>query len=480
MINILKKNIYPLILGLIIFIGFLLRLKGYIDNPSLWHDECALGWNILNKNYVELFDKLRFLQVAPPMFLISTKFLVWIFHAQSNVFICDSILRLIPFVIGNLSIILFYFVCKYIFNSKWTTLIAILLFSLNPMLINYSFEFKPYIVDVFCTLLILLIILNIDFNKIKLKESLIYGGIFAILPWFSFMASIVEFAGFLVLSYKKENPKKFFIISLPVIISIFMYLKLFIIKIYEQNSTGMLNYWNNEFIKKDLSNVTQLNFENLHYFFSNLPLFSCTIFVILMFIGAILFFKDNKLKLIFISILIESTLIVSSIMYIYPYSKRLLLFLIPFLIIFGVKVFDIKNKILASFLLSFTIIPHFLFALQYIKIPKITKGYFAREMIIQINNNIKPNDKIIVNENSNVEYFYYNMFFNIKNEFKFLKEELKIDECKKLEKGEYWLYMPYSGKNSNTKNIINWLEENTKILFKAQAKQSTLIKFIKN
>ncbi len=478
--TILKKNIYFIILGIIIFIGFLFRLKGFATNPSLWHDECALGWNILNKNYAELFNKLRFLQIAPPMFLVCTKFLISLFHVKTNIFACDLTLRLIPFIFGNLSIWLFYLVCKSVFNSKWTTLIAILLFSLNPILINYSFEFKPYIVDVFCSLLVLNIFLNINFEKLNLKQILTYGMIFAILPWFSFMSAVVEFAGFLTLSYKKESPKKFFLMSLPVILSVFAYLKLFILKIYEQNSTGMLNYWQNEFIKKDLSNVTQLNFENLHYFFSDLPFFSCTMFVILMFIGAILFFKDNKLRFLFISFLIEATLVVASIMHVYPYSQRLIIFLIPILLIFGVKIFDIKNKVLASILLAFVIIPHFLFTVNFIKIKNINKGYFARSMMKQIANNIEPNDKILVNDSSNVEFFYYNLFFDLKNSTKFFKEKTQIGDCQKLEKGQYWLFMPYFGKNNDVTNIINWLENNSQIMFKAQAKQSILIKFIIN
>ena len=70
MIEVIKKNIYWILLGFIIFLGLILRLKGLISNPSMWHDECALAWNILEKSYGELFEKLRFLQVAPPMFLV--------------------------------------------------------------------------------------------------------------------------------------------------------------------------------------------------------------------------------------------------------------------------------------------------------------------------------------------------------------------------------------------------------------------------
>ena len=89
-------------------------------------------------------------------------------------------------------------------------------------------------------------------------------------------------------------------------------------------------------------------------------------------------------------------------------------------------------------------------------------------------------DKILVNDSSNVEFFYYNLFFDLKNSTKFFKEKTQIGDCQKLEKGQYWLFMPYFGKNNDVTNIINWLENNSQIMLKAQAKQSILIKFIIN
>ena len=184
MIDSLKRNIYWILLGLVGFLGFTLRLKGLVSNPSMWHDECALAWNVINNSYGELFGKLRFLQVAPPMFLVISKILVTIFHVKNNIFACDFVLRLTPFFFGTLSIGAFYFVCKSLFKSKWTTFIALLLFCLNPVLINYSFEFKPYILDVFCALSALWIFLNTDFQTNSAKKVLVYGCLLAILSWF--------------------------------------------------------------------------------------------------------------------------------------------------------------------------------------------------------------------------------------------------------------------------------------------------------
>ena len=483
MISNLKKNIYWILLSFVVFLGFVLRLKGLTANPSMWHDECALAWNILEKNYVELFGKLRFLQVAPPMFLIVSKLLVSIFHVKNHIFACDFVLRLIPFFFGSLSIMMFYFVCKSLFKSKWTTLIAILLFCLNPVLINYSFEFKPYILDVFCTLSALWIFLNTDFQKNSTKKILIYGCILAILPWFSFMSTIVIFAGFMALSFKRENPKNFFLMFLPIFLSAFLYLKLYVLNAYGQSSAGMIGFWQNEFVKRDLSNLTQLNMENLHYFFSNLPLFSCTLLSLLMFVGLILMFKDRNWRFILISVLTQASLIIASILHVYPYSRRLIIFLIPFILIFSVKIFDIKNKILAGILLTLIIIPHLLFTVNFVKIQNLNKDDFAREMMIKMTEEITPDETIVINESSNAEFCYYNLFFNLKHNKVFLKPQNKSEiaintELNKLTKGKYWFYMPYdyNSNQNEIKTMSEWAKVHANVDIKVQATQSTLIR----
>lgn len=483
----INKNLYWILLGFVVVLGFVLRLKGLISNPSMWHDECALAWNVLEKSYGELFDKLRFLQVAPPMFLVCSKILATVFNAKSNVFVCDFVLRLIPFMFGTLSIGAFYFVCKSLFKSKWTTLIAVLLFCLNPVLINYSFEFKPYILDVFCTLSALWIFLNVDFEKTSTKKILIFSAIIAMLMWFSFMSAMVIFAGFMALSFKRENPRKFFLLFLPTFVSVFLYLKFYVLNVYKQSSSGMIGFWQNEFVSRDLSNLTQLNMDNLHYFFSNLPMFSCTLLSLLMFVGVILMFKDRNWRYILISILTQASLIIASILHVYPYSRRLIIFLIPFILIFSVKIFDIKNKVLSGILLALIIIPHLIFAFNFVKMQNLNKGDFAREMMIKMNDEIQPNEAIVINESSNAEFCYYDLFFNLKNNKLFLKPQNKSEkainkELDKLVKGKNWFYMPYdySPKQEEIKSMVKWAESNATITFKLQATQSTLIRVTLN
>lgn len=487
MVSNLKRNLYWILLCFTVFLGFILRLKGLLANPSMWHDECALAWNVLNNNYGELFGKLRFLQVAPPMFLIFSKILVSVFYVKNNIFACDFVLRLIPFIFGTLSIGAFYLVCKSLFKSKWTTLIAVLVFCLNPVLINYSFEFKPYILDVFCVLCALWIFLNTDFQANSTKKVFANGLILAILPWFSFMSVMAIFAGFMTLSFKKENPKNFFLMFLPIFLSAFLYLKFYVLNAYEQSSAGMIGFWQNEFVKRDLSNITQLNMDNLHYFFSNLPMFSCTLLSLLMFAGLALMFKDRNWRFILISALTQASLIIASILHVYPYSRRLIIFLIPFVLIFSVKIFDIKNKTLAGILLAFVVIPHLIFTMNFLKLQNINKGDFSRELMIKMAEKISPEETIVINESSNAEFCYYDLFFNLKHNKLFLKPKNKSEiaintELNKLTKGKYWFYMPYdySPKQQEIKTMVKWAESHSKVDFRLQATQSTLLRVVLN
>ena len=96
-----RRNIYTVTTVCIILFGFLVRLKLFLDNPSFWFDESALGFNVTQLSYGKLFGILHLQQVAPPLFLVASKFITDIFG------ISDMALRFIPFAIGSLSMVIF-------------------------------------------------------------------------------------------------------------------------------------------------------------------------------------------------------------------------------------------------------------------------------------------------------------------------------------------------------------------------------------
>lgn len=481
----IKKYHFQICLGLIFTLGFILRLKGYLINPPLWHDESALGWNIVNKSYIELFGKLRFLQVAPPLFLILSKFIVFLFDGYHNVLRCDLALRTIPFICGVCTMPMFYIVGKKLLNSKWTVLAGLMLIAFNPVLINYSFEFKPYSADVLCSLIAMYILLNIDLKTDSIKTTIKKALILSILPWFSFGSTFLIIACIMTLSFKRDNPKLFMTILLINILSAFLYLKVYVINSYANSSTGMINFWQNQFVKADLSNLAQLNSENLSYFYMNLPYLSITILTLCIIAGFILFIKDGKYKYIFLSLLTLSVTISASVMKYYPYSRRMVIFLIPFIILYIVKITDVKKWIVGWIIFLFILLPHFIFTINFLNTKAINKGDFSRIIMQIVYDNIKPNDIIVISEGSNSDYFYYNTFYNLPNKIEYIKPntskgETNSELLKRLPKGEYWLFLSYDYDTSfkNMKEIVQWASENGKVIFKTQSTQSALIKLI--
>lgn len=499
--NMLKKYWYNALLVIIVLFGVFLRLKGLLANPSMWHDESALAWNIVNKNYLELFGPLRFLQMAPPLFLVCTKFFVSISHVSDKIGVCDFVLRLIPFACGLLSIGVFNLICRELFTAKKAVLIAIFLFCINKILIDYSFEFKPYSVDVLVSLLLVLFFMKVDLNKVNYKKLIAYAIGVSLSIWFSFTSVFVLAAGFLNLTIRQlikknrgENIKKFLVLILPLCISILLYLKFFVLNVIngQGNGHGLAGFWDNNFVAMNLSNLFSLFVQNLSYFFypAKLLLF----IVILILYGIILFYKgkENKgINFINIALLTFVFLVIASMLHIYPFSQRLIIFLIPFFIILIAKCADNKEIKFKSFVVAVMILlisfPQLNFALKTLKsenINKFNKGDFSREMMQYLVKNIKPDEIIFVNNGSIADFSYYSGFYNIKNKIVFRIGGENTDKnyfefLNKLQNskgGVYWFYLPYDYSYGKDINFLkNWARENTEILEMTSATQSTLI-----
>lgn len=478
-VNIFKKYGYGFLVCSIILLGIFLRLKGLLDNPSLWHDECSLAWNIKFKNYAELFGELRFLQVAPPFFLISTKLLTNIFGFSEIVF------RLISFISGGLSIVVFYFLSRELLTKKKSIILALILFVINTNLISYSYEFKQYSTDMLCVLLILLFYLKLEFSKIEYKKLLLFALLISLSIWFSFVSIFVITAVFINLLFKWQNFKSRVILLIPFLVSFLLYLKLYIFNTYQSTGQGMIDFWNDQFILPNFSNLLYLLIENIKYFFSPVKYL---LFVFILFVWGIwIYLNEKKYYFLRIILLTFIFLVCASVFHIYPFSKRLILFLIPIIILFMTKPFDItaaSNKIksfLILMMMFFILLPQMQFATENIA-RKTNTGEYPREMMEIISKNIKPNDIIFVTKSSRAEYCYYSSFYNFKNNVIYDNSPTPPDDkllksLKALRRGGYWFYLPYdySPQRATNKIIENWTEKNTKIIYKTKATQSLLL-----
>lgn len=444
-----KSFLLNLILVLIAVLGIFVRVKCYVANPSFWHDECALAWNILHKNYFELFHQLRFLQVAPPLFLILAKGLLEIFKTGNNIFLTDMVLVSVPFCAGILSILVFYLISKEVLESKLAQIFALFLFVTNNKMIIYSCQFKQYSTDILFVLLTMLFFLKLNPEKIS-KKGLILSGIFSFLCiWFSFVTVFFWVSGFIWILCKRKGLNHFFSLVTPFIISCFLYAKAYVFSNYSLNSAGMIGYWNTFFINKDFSNFWALFCHNISFFFFPIKF---DIYVICLIIAGIFaFLIKGKRNFLFISALSFLFLIACAIFKYYPFAERLILFLIPIFIIFISKLFDFidSKRKFVSFLIilicTVIVASQGIFFTNFALKEQFSKNSGAKEALAFLTKNLKKTDKIVVFEKTNSEYFYYSSFYKVKNETKYILQRKESKEWKsylELPRGNYWIYSP--------------------------------------
>lgn len=256
-----------------------------------------------------------------------------------------------------------------------------------------------------------------------------------------------------------------------------MYLSLFVAKAYSQNQNGMISFWNNSFVKSDFSNFYQLANDNFHYFFVGLNHFPFWLVKLAIIAGFIIFLKKSEILFVQISVLIFVSLIFTSMLNFYPFSTRMIIFLIPIIIFYIAKIIDTKKAYIGGVIVSLLLIPHFIFAFNFIKSSDMNKGYLARELMFIMSKFITNRDTIVISEGSDTDYFYYNSFFRLKNNI----ESIKPDKTKKettsmllnnLQKGSYWLFISC---DFNEKEYVNWAKTNADIQMEASSQQSTLM-----
>lgn len=454
----IKKNNFNLLIILLLVFGILLRLKGFLYNPSFWHDECALGWNIKALGYGELFGTLKFLQMAPPFCLIFTKAVTQI------VGFSDFSLRIIPFIASFLSLFSFYFLAKTFLNKKSSLFLAVFLFCINYELINYAYELKFYGVDVLLTILSIIFFVKVDFEKYTLKKLFIYGSIMSLCPWFSFVSVFTIAGGFVYLFFKdiKKHWQKKIMFFIPTLFSGIVIL----IVMFEKNKNfgGMANYWSNSFLTSD--NFFVLIRNALDYYFYPA---SAVLFALIFIVWGIILLYKKKGRVVNLLVFPVVFCFIFSILKIYPFADRLILFLLPVFIIFVVAPIEIIGKkriiqsvfiVFANFLLFF---PQVTNLYDYISNQNLERGENPREAMKILAENIKPQDKIVINRASDTEFAYYSLFYNLKNEMirdnvTGLGKEEYLKFLNNLKKGKYWFFLSfeYSGKEV-IPYVLEWI-----------------------
>ncbi len=154
----------------------------------------------------------------------------------------------------------------------------------------------------------------------------------------------------------------------------------------------MVNYWQDSFLNFNPLFFMSLLIDNIRYFFFPIPfiLFG----VILLLCGMGIFYREkSKFFEIFASSFLF--LVIASLLHIYPFSGRLILFLLPIFLLFMMKPLDITlegkkiKTIYCSLFMFFAFYPQVTEINKIIHSKGFSRGEHPREMIDFIIKNIK-------------------------------------------------------------------------------------------
>ena len=162
-----------------LLLGLLARCVRYFLRFPLWEDECFMCANLIDRDYRGLLEPLHYHQVGPILFL-------WVQLTVTKLFgYTEMTLRLVPFLAGLGSMVLFYRLARICLTDV-PRLLAVALFSVTYATIRYSAEAKPYGIDLFVSL----VLVNCMVNWLNRPESN---------RWLWILAALIPFA--LGLSY---------------------------------------------------------------------------------------------------------------------------------------------------------------------------------------------------------------------------------------------------------------------------------------
>jgi len=182
-----RRQVDAVLLGLVA-LGAALRLTQYFANTSLWLDEIFVAGNILHRSAWELLRwPLVYGQVAPKGFLLAEK-LVTLSLGPS-----DYALRLFPLLCSLGALIGFWRLVRR-FLDGYAAPVALVLFATAAPLVTFAAEVKQYSTDVAVAVFLLWLSVNLTGRDVSPRQALWAGTAGAVSVWFSQPAVIMVFA----------------------------------------------------------------------------------------------------------------------------------------------------------------------------------------------------------------------------------------------------------------------------------------------
>ncbi len=310
--------------------GIFIRIAVYLDCRSIWLDEASLAVNVLDRSLSQILkgDLYYSHAVAPIGFLAITKLFVMAFGNS------EYSLRFLPFICGMVSFLLFYIFLKKYASTEFSVLLAVILFSGSTTLLRYTTEFKPYIVDVFFSLIFILYTLRLFSVGMSIQNLSILALLGLIALWCSYTSLfILAGVGLTLLCRtlsRKEHKAVFYLLIVFMVWALF-YLGIFCLSLHKVDTRIRQDYWRYAFMPYPISSLSsQLWIVDsiVSMFYYPAGFHQAFYAVILFVLGDIAIFIRNRF---FFWTLISPIIfaMMAAVFHRYPFSGRLLLFYIP-------------------------------------------------------------------------------------------------------------------------------------------------------
>jgi len=403
----------------IIGIGVLLRLVPYLYNRSFWMDEAALANAVLGTPLWSLHHKLFNTQVAPLGFLMGAKLSSLVLGEG------ERALRLLPFLASLVSLPLVYLLARMTLGGR-AALAATGLLAVNPTLIQYAVEFKPYGPDAVVTMVV--IAMSAWYRQRPTAGRLAaWTAICAASCWFSFPAMFVIGGALAVLALERLLSRNRNGIGGIAIAAAAMAAAALAVKLIHldaiRGDAGLAAYWSQSYAPLPLSAsglewYLEFPFEFMKYpggfVFAGLAAF-------VLLVGVLQLWRKEKWTA---ALLLSpvSVAFCASLFHVYPIEGRLGLFLAPVLIVLVGAGLDALIGMLAGHraVAALLVIMVFLFpvseAVRRVRCPAADEN--LRPVVKSVLARKAASDRLLVYSGAAPAFAYYARMFSYTGEWK--------------------------------------------------------------
>lgn len=326
---------------IVIVFGAGLRLFQYLTRTSLWGDELAVVANVSARNMGDLaLRPLSASQMAPSGFLLALKALT------SVCGVSEYSVRAIPLIASLLSLPLFASLSRLKLVRPYTFLVGLSAFAVSPPLVRHSAQAKPYSSDV-AVCLLCLCVASLWMYKGTIRNAGLFSLAAAIAVWFSYPAMFIGAAVAFVATarcitrWSKERA-----IQACVLLSAWLPSAILLLVLEHHRSSSathsyMLAYWANwlmphDFTFQSIGAYLIRLFRDCFGDFLRLPKWRTG--VVFMVLGIVSVFRRSKGAALVVTPILF--VLAASMLRMYPFSGRLILFLVPYILLLTAAGFD--------------------------------------------------------------------------------------------------------------------------------------------